>query len=346
MNTLAGLLLIALGAFASASFYIPFKRVKNIAWEVFWIMGGLFSWVIVPWLVSFLTVPNLFGLFSAMPFDAYIWPFVFGALWGIGGLTFGLTLRYLGVSLGTAIAMGIISALGTLIPPIFTGKIAETFGDAAGMLTLVGVLVSFVGIAFTGLAGINKDKELSEEAKKKNIQDFNLKKGLLVALFSGIMSACFNFGLEAGKPFVEKAIEMGTAPLNATNPLLIIVLAGGFITNFVWCMYLSVKNKTLGDYIKFKNTPVLANWLLVILGGTMWYLQMMFLGMGKSQMGNLEFASWTILMSLVIVFSTMWGFFTKEWSGSGKKTLLYIFIGLAILILSTVIIGLAPQLVA
>jgi L-rhamnose-H+ transport protein len=343
-NPLFGLLLIAMGSVASASFYIPFRKVKNVAWEVYWIIGGIFSWIIVPWIAAMITVPNIMGVLHDVPSKDYIWPFIFGAMWGVGGLTFGLTLRYLGVSLGTAIALGIISALGTLIPPIFKGTIDGMFENMSSAAPLIGVIISFVGIAITGQAGILKDQEMSEEKKKETVKDFNLKKGLLVALLSGVMSACFNFGIEAGDSFSASAISHGAAEINKTNPVFIVIMTGGFLVNFIWCIILAIRNKTIGDYIKVKNTPYLANIMFAAIAGTIWFLQMMFFGMGRSQMGKFEFTAWSILMSLSIVFSTMFGFIMKEWAGSSKKIIRVIIIGLSILILSTVIIGMGPRL--
>lgn len=343
-NPTLGIFLIALGAFANASFYIPFSKVKNVVWEVYWMMAGVFSWIIVPWIASFITVPDLLGFLHSVPLSDYLWPFIFGILWGIGGLTFGLTLRYLGVSLGMAIAMGIISALGTLIPPIFKGTFISMFGSLSLAMPFIGVMISFIGIAITGKAGILKDKELSEEKKKKSIKDFNLKKGILVALLSGVMSACFSFGIEAGEPIAKLAQAQGVAEINKTNPVLLVILIGGFLVNFIWCLTLAIKNRTIKDYIKIKDTPVLVNWIFSALAGTLWFLQMMFYGMGRSQMGKFEFTAWSILMSLSIVFSTMWGFITKEWSGSSKKIIRVVVIGLAVLILSTIIIGMGPKL--
>ena len=343
-NPLLGLFLIAMGSMASASFYLPFRKVKNIAWEVYWVIGGIFSWIIVPWVVAWLTVPDLGSVMHEVPWKDYLWPFVFGALWGVGGLTFGLTLRYLGVSLGTALALVIISALGTLIPPIFKGTIDAMFESLPTAIPLLGVFVSFIGIAVTGQAGIMKDQEMPEEKKRETVKDFNLKKGLLVAFLSGIMSACFNFGIEAGESFARAAIKHGTDKIFSTNPVFLVILSGGFLVNFIWCFILAIRNNTLGDYIKTKDTPVLANLFFSALAGTTWFMQMMFFGMGRSQMGNYEFAAWSILMSLSIVFSTMWGFVMKEWAGSGKKTVRTVLVGLAILILSTVIIGMGPKL--
>lgn len=341
---LTGILLVALGSFSAASFYVPISRTKNIAWEVYWLIAGIFSWLIAPLVVAYITVPELFGLFASLTADDVTWPFIFGALWGVGSLTYGLTLRYLGVSLGTALANGIISAFGTLIPTIFMGTLGDLLSEPAGIVVFAGVLVSFVGIAFTGAAGINKDREMSDDKKKEGIKDFNLKLGLIVAAVSGLMSACFNFGLTAAQPIAEKAIAVGAADLYRGNAGLCVVLLGGLFVNTVFCIYKSIKNKTIGDWCKCKNTPVFLNWFMLIAGGFMWYLQMMFLEMGKSAMGDYSYTAWTILMSLAIVFSTMWGFITGEWKGASRKTLTFVFIGLGILILSAVIIGIVPSL--
>ena len=346
---LGGILLVALGSFSAATFYVPISKAKNIAWEVYWLMAGIFSWLIVPLLVAYFTVPDLFGLYGSLDMSYFTWPFIFGALWGIGSLTYGMTLRYLGVSLGIAIANGIISVFGTLIPPIYQSGIASLVNSPASIVSLVGVLVSVVGIAFMGMAGINKDKDLNKAAKgskkKEEKSEFNLKLGLIVAVISGLMSACFSFGLAAAEPIAEAAVSNGAAPLYQGNAGLCVILFGGLLVNAGYCIFQSFKNKTTGDWCKTENTPVLRNWIFLIIGGSLWYFQMMFLEMGKSGMGDLKYTAWTILMSLTIVFSTAWGFYGGEWKGASKKTLTFVFAGLALLILSAVIIGIGPNMV-
>ncbi|MDD6210144.1 MAG: L-rhamnose/proton symporter RhaT [Bacteroidales bacterium] len=342
---LGGILLIALGSFSAASFYVPISKTKNIAWEVYWLMAGIFSWLIVPFLVAFATVPDLFGVYGSLESSDFVWPFIFGALWGVGGLTYGMTLRYLGVSLGIAIANGIISVFGTLVPPIYQGGIGAIISTPENIVSLFGVLVSIVGIAFMGMAGINKDKDISKGNEPKGDSDFNLKLGLIVAVVSGLMSACFSFGLAAAKPIAEAAVRNGAEPLYQGNAGLCIVLLGGLLVNLVYCLVKSVQNHTLGDWVKTTNTPVLRNWIFLIIGGSLWYFQMMFLEMGKSRMGDLEYTAWAILMSLTIVFSTAWGFFNGEWKGASRKTLTFVFAGIGILILSAIIIGIGPNIV-
>ncbi len=248
MNPLSGILLIALGSIGAASFYVPFKKVKLWAWESYWLSQGVAAWLIAPVLFAFIFVPKgqLLPIIHDAPLSAKLWAMFFGALWGFGGLTFGLSIRYLGVALGQSIALGLCAAFGTLIPPLIAGE--NLFSSTAGILTIVGVSITVVGIAVIGYAGSLKSKEMTEEEKKAAVKEFALKKGILIAIFAGIMSACFNFGFESGKPIEAVALSHGTNPLFQKNPSLIFILLGGFITNLVYCGYLNIKNKTYKDY--------------------------------------------------------------------------------------------------
>lgn len=339
MNVLLGIFYHAIGGFAAGSFYIPYNKVKDMAWEVYWLIGGMFSWLVMPWLLTLITVPDISALFNSLTLEQMFWPYFFGAMWGIGGLTFGLTMRYLGMSLGMAMALGLTAAFGTLIPPIYAGQMGTLTSTLSGLVTLGGVFVSFIGIALSGKAGMMKDKELPEEEKQKHIKEFNFKKGIWVAFFAGVMSASFAYGIAAGKPIAQKAIELGTPKLFSNSPSFIFIMAGGFTVNAIWCFILSFKNKTFRDYIKSKNTPILKNYFFSALAGITWYFQFMFYGMGTTKMGEYDFASWSIHMAFIIVFSTMWGLILKEWKGSSKRTMRIVFLGLGILILSTFIIG-------
>jgi L-rhamnose-H+ transport protein len=340
MNPFLGIFYHAVGGFAAGSFYIPFKKVKNWAWEVYWLVGGLFAWIIAPIVVANLAVPSLGELLKNIPIQNMVWPFIFGVLWGIGGLTFGLTMRYLGMSLGMAMALGLTATFGTLVPPIYFGQFGMLVSNLSGLVTLAGVAVCIGGIAIVGKAGILKDKELSEEQKKASIQEFNFKTGLWVAILAGVMSACFAFGLAAGKPIADKAIEFGAPTLFSNSPIFIFIMAGGFTTNLIWCLILSFRNKTFNDYVKTdEQTPMLSNYLFSALAGIVWYFQFMFYGMGTTKMGEYDFASWSIHMAFIITFSNMWGLILKEWKGSSRKTIRVIALGLAVLVFSTFIIG-------
>ena len=338
MAFVVGVGLILIGGFASGSFYIPYRKVKKWNWEIYWITGGLFSWIFMPWLAALLTVPSLFSLFGSAGFSDLFYPFLFGLLWGVGGLTFGLALRYLGISLGMAIALGLTAAFGTLIPPIFTGDFSSLLTTKSGIITLTGIFVALVGIGITGKAGSMKEKELSKEQIQENIEEFDFKKGLLVAFIAGLLSAGFAFGIAAGKPLANMATSQGTHPLFMNNPTFVIILIGGFLVNGFWCFYLAKKNKTTKSFFDAK-TPLFNNYMFSAMAGTIWYIQFLFYGMGESKMGKYGFAAWSILMSSSIIFSNLWGIFLKEWKGTSTKTKLTLVSGLFILILSTVLIG-------
>ncbi|MBN2329341.1 MAG: L-rhamnose/proton symporter RhaT [Candidatus Omnitrophica bacterium] len=335
-----GVFLHSIGGLAAASFYIPFKKVRKWSWESYWLIGGVFSWIIAPWIIAYLTAPNLLATLVGAPRSSLMWCYFFGILWGIGGLTFGLSMRYLGMSLGYAIALGFCAAFGTIIPPIFQNQFVELLQTASGVVTLAGVAVCLCGIAFCGAAGIRKENELPEEEKKQTIHEFHLWKGVWVALFAGVMSACMAFGITAGKPIAALALENGAPTLWQNTPVFVIVLAGGFTTNFVWCLYLNFRNQSWSDYVRLMDdASILTNYIFSAIAGVTWYLQFMFYGMGTTQMGKYDFSSWTIHMAFIIIFSNIWGWLFHEWKGVKKKTHALVWTGIAILLLSTIIVG-------
>lgn len=237
---LIGVFLHAVGGFAAGSFYMPFKKIRSWAWESAWLINGVFSWIIMPWLIAIITVPGLRRILTDAPAKSIALCYLFGVLWGIGGLTFGLSIRYLGMSLGYAIALGFCAAFGTIIPPIYDGSIGDLLASISGVITLGGVLVCLAGIAICGWAGVAKEKELSSEQKTESIKEFNFSRGLCVAIFAGIMSACMAFGIAAGKPIADLAVQHNVPTLWQNSPVFIIILAGGFTTNFLWCVFLNV----------------------------------------------------------------------------------------------------------
>lgn len=346
-NPFLGVILHAIGGLASASFYIPYRKVRHWAWESYWLAGGFFSWIIAPWVLAAIIVPDLLGILQATPVKVLFWSYFFGAMWGLGGLTFGLTMRYLGIGLGMAMALGYCAAFGTLMPPIFNGQIVEIIHTNSGLVILLGVAVCLAGIAISGMAGMSKEKEMSEKERKAVVSEFNFMKGLLVSTFSGIMSACMAYGMAAGKPMGQLALDKGTPSVFQNLPILIVVLAGGFTTNFIWCLFLNIKNGTWRDYFtpvakidkEEKRVPMLTNYVFAAIAGITWYLQFFFYSMGTTKMGRYDFSSWTLHMASIIIFSTCWGIVLHEWKGSSKKTHALIAIGLAVLIGSTLVVG-------
>ncbi len=336
---LLGVFLHAVGGFAAGSFYIPFKKVRNWAWESYWLVGGVFSWIIMPWAIAVVTVPELLSVLGRAPARSIFWSYIFGVLWGIGGLTFGLSMRYLGMSLGYAIALGFCAAFGTVIPPIFSGTFMELLTNLSGLVILGGVLVCLAGISTCGWAGMSKERELSVEQKRASIREFDFLRGLIVAIFAGVMSSCMAFGIAAGKPIANLAVECGVRPLWQNSLVLVVVLAGGFTTNLIWCLILNIKNSSAKNYIRAHETSLAANYFFSALAGITWYLQFMFYGMGTTKMGTYDFSSWTLHMAFIIVFSNVWALLLHEWKGSSRRTLRIVVCGILVVVLSTVLIG-------
>ena len=342
-----GVILHAIGGLAAASFYIPCSKIKHWEWENYWIVMGLFSWIIAPFLFSLIIVPETFAILFNAPVNSLIWTFLFGVFWGVGGLTFGLTIRYLGIALGYAIALGLCAVFGTLIPPLFAGDLLSIASTSSGQVILSGILICVVGIIFSGKAGLCKEKELPADLKETSVKEFNFSKGVIVAIISGLLSSCMAYGFAAGKPISDLALTYNVNHLFQNLPVLIIILLGGFLTNFVWCFYLMIKKGTLGEYVtSVKNHKlfIIINIILCALGGVIWYFQFFFYSMGTTEMGEYEFTSWTLHMSTIIIFSTIWGLILKEWKGTSRKTKYWVAAGLFVLILSTVVVGYGNKL--
>jgi L-rhamnose-H+ transport protein len=338
-NPALGVVFHWLGGLASGSFYVPFRGVKRWSWETYWLVGGIFSWIVAPWIVALLLTKHLPSVLAATPASTLFWCFFFGLLWGVGGLTFGLTMRYLGLSLGMAIVMGLCATFGTLMPPLFKGELVSlVFGTVSGRVILLGIAVCLAGIAMAGLAGIYKERAMPREAQQKAIAEFDLKKGLMVAIVCGIMSACFAYGLSAGDPIRDLTVRSGTPQLWQGLPVLVVILLGGFTTNFIWTVILNLRNQTGHEYVAAR-APLLSNYLFCALAGVTWYMQFFFYTMGETQMGRYKFSSWTIHMGSIIIFGTLWGIGFHEWRGAGVRAFRLLLAGLAVLIGSTILIG-------
>jgi len=377
-NPFLGVFFHWLGGLASGSFYVPYRFVRQWSWETYWLTGGFFSWIIAPWFFGLIMTRDLPAVISEASGSTLFWTYFFGVLWGMGGLTFGLTMRYLGMSLGMAVALGFTAAFGTLMPPIFRGELfSKILPTTSGQIILFGVFVCMAGIAVAGMAGMSKEREMSEEQKKASIKEFDFKKGIMVATFSGVMSACFSYGLAAGDPIKEITLQHGTTTLWQGLPVLVVLLLGGFTTNFIWCTILHLKNKTAHQYLSpvarpsptrdeetiiettidapseevvehapghvkdagSGRVPLVWNYVFCALAGTTWYFQFFFYTMGETQMGRFKFSSWTLHMASIMIFSTLWGIAMREWAGTSRYTKRLVALTLLVLIASTVIIG-------
>lgn len=334
MDVLLGLLIIAIGSFGQSSSYVPIKKIKSWEWENFWLVQGIFAWLVFPLLGALLAVPEGGSLFSLLSSGGALNAIVYGVLWGVGGLTFGLSMRYLGVALGQSISLGTCAAFGTLFPALMAGT--DLF-HGEGLVLLLGVCITLAGIAVIGYSGSLRSQSMSEEEKKAAVKDFALTKGLLVALLAGVMSACFALGLDAGTPIKEAALSAGVNPLYAGLPVILLVTFGGFLTNAAYCFWQNIKNGTTKDYFKVSPSLFINNVLFCMLAGVLWYSQFFGLEMGKSFFTDnavLMAFAWSILMSLNVVFSNLWGIILREWAGADRKTLVTLGIGLFILIFS------------
>ncbi|MCD8172238.1 MAG: L-rhamnose/proton symporter RhaT [Alistipes sp.] len=332
MEVLLGLLIITVGSFGQSSSYVPIRKVKEWSWESFWLTQGIFAWLVFPLLGALLAIPAGGSLGSLLGAGGAGKALMYGVLWGVGGLTFGLSMRYLGVALGQSISLGTCSAFGTLLPAIFAG---DNLFSGQGLILLLGVCITIAGIAVIGYAGSLRAQNMTEEQKREAIKDFALTKGLLVALLAGVMSACFNLGLNAGAPIKVTAIINGVDPLFAGLPVILMVTLGGFLTNAAYCIFQNVKNKTGGDY--FKGGVMGNNLLFCALAGVLWYSQFFGLEVGKSFLVNSSLLlafSWSILMALNVTFSNIWGIILKEWKGCNNRTMTVLIVGLLILVFS------------
>ena len=353
MQIILGIIFHFIGGAASGSFYVPYNKVKGWHWESFWIVGGLFSWLIVPPIAAWLTIPNFGEIIAQTSASTLAWTYFWGVLWGVGGLMYGLGMRYLGMSLGNSVLLGFTAAFGALAPSIYYNFHPEagktTFHDLLttswGVIVLVGIVLCLLGIVICGRAGVLKERELPEEKKKESVKEFNLVKRLIVCIISGILSACFNYGIEAGSAMADVANNLWKAAhptesinfLYRNNVIYVVLLWGGLTTNLVWTTFLNIRNKSFGDYTD-KRTPLIRNYLFCALAGILWFLQFFFYGMGESKLGN-GASSWILHMSFIILVANMWGFALKEWKGVSRKTLTTIILGIITIIISVMLVG-------
>ncbi|MGC2399486.1 MAG: L-rhamnose/proton symporter RhaT [Acidobacteriaceae bacterium] len=360
-NPLLGVLYHWIGGLASATNFIPFRGIRRWSWEIYWIIQGVAAWLIAPMVLALLFVPDLLAVLRAAPSSSIAYACFWGVMWGVGGLTFGLSIRYLGIALGYAIALGFCTAFGTLMPPIFSGQMASILHESSGQVILAGVGVCLLAIVVSGLAGYSKEHEISKQDRAQaGERDFSFIKGLAVAVFAGIMSSCFAYGLAAGKPIAEVArtrlITAHRLDLWQNLPVLVVVLWGGFFTNLVWSLFLIFKNHSANQFAGAPGVnpmgtadedlssrltgPTLAkNYLLAAMAGVIWYFQFFFYSMGQTKMGKYDFSSWTLHMASIIIFATLWGLVLKEWKGTSLRTKALVTLGLVLLVGSTVIVG-------
>ena len=351
MNPFLGVFYHWTGGLSAASCYLPFRGIRRWPWEIYWLIQGIFSWIIAPAIFSAMLVPGTIGILHAASSGTLWYAFFWGAMWGIGGLLFGLGVRYLGIALGYTIALGFSTACGTLVPPLLTGELAAIARERSGQVTLAGVALCLLAIAVSGIAGRMKERELTatltaEATSPGGVGRYRFGRGIWIAAFAGIMSACFAYGLAAAKPVSEATRQLlvvqHRSDLWQTLPVLVIVLWGGFVTNALWCIGLLLRNRSAG---LFFSTPDLSrrqmslNYALAASAGLLWYLQFFFYSMGQTKMGRYDFSSWALHMAGTILFATLWGAVLHEWRGTSTRTKSMGAAGFLLLLASTVVIG-------
>jgi L-rhamnose-H+ transport protein len=355
-NPFLGVLYHWTGGLSAASCYIPFRGIKRWSWEIYWFVQGCFSWIVAPLIFASLLVPKVMLILHTASAATLFYAWFWGAMWGIGGLLFGLGVRYLGIALGYTIALGFSTAFGTLVPPLFAGQLRAIAADRAGQVVLLGVAACLAAIFISGVAGRLKERELAgaeavEAASPGGHGEFVFGRGILVASFAGIMSACFAYGLAAGKPMSDVTrsllISHGRSDLWQSLPALVVVLWGGFTTNALWCGGLLIRNRSAAQFAgkasdageRIPAKQMLLNYGFAAAAGLLWYMQFFFYSMGQTKMGKYDFSSWTLHMAGTILFATLWGTVLHEWRGTSTRTKAMGAAGFALLVLSTLVVG-------
>jgi len=345
LTIFTGLLLISAGAFSAGSFAIPFGKIRDWKWETYWFVYSFGAYILFPLAACIIFTPHFITIYKNVPSEILLRVFVLGAVYGIGNLSFGLSLRYLGISLGYALSLGLILALGTLIPPLIDGRLKIMIVSSGGSLLIAGVAVACCGIALSGIAGYLKDKRYEESENQKANPEFNFVKGLFAAILVGITGSAMSLGMEQGKALADFFEKSGADPLFTTIPVMLVLLSGTLVTTIIWCLYLGIRNRSLNDYLQCGTITTLGgNYIYSLSAGFLWFMQFIFYGMGKSKMGPFTFTSWGILVGLTIVFATLWGLYRKEWKGVSMKISFLMVLSMLIIILSSYLIGISGSL--
>lgn len=332
-NPLMGTGLHAIGGVSAAACYLPYERIKQWSWESFWFVQAFFAWLIVPIVVGYFTVPDLFEVFREAPPAAIYIPILLGALYGFGGMSFGFAIRHIGYSLTYTISIGISAIVGTMVPLFLNGTLIEQFTRPGGKVFFLGMLISMLGIIISGSAGYRKEKDIQKTGKGSF--HFNMGKGLTLTIFAGILSGIFGVALFLAEPVADLAAINGAGHFQA-NSAQILPSIGCFVTNIIWFTVVSIKRGTIKELNPRgqKRSVYTKNMLFSMLGGSLWYIQFLFLGMADVRMGRFEFAGWGIHMSMLIFFSFVVGLIMKEWKMASKRTFRTLLLALFILLIS------------
>ena len=338
MSILAGIGWHIVGAASAASFYAPIEKVKRWSWETTWAIAGFFSWILLPIGVSLILLPSFPAFYSSIDPHLLLKIALFGAMWGVGNVSYGLTMRHLGMSMGIGIAIGVTLVVGTLMPPILDGQAAMLFSTRAGQLTLAGVLVALIGVAIVSYAGHQKEQQLSGE-----VREFNVKLGLLLAVLCGIFSSGMGFAIHAAQPMEAAALHLGVNPLYAALPSYVIIMGGGAVINLSYCFIrlAALKRLSLRADLALPGPTLFRNGLLAATGGIMWYLQFFFYAWGAANVPqNLSYVNWMLHMSMYVLCGGIVGLALGEWKGVGTRPLRLLWAGILVIIAAANLVGL------
>ena len=327
-----------IGAAAAASFYAPIEKVKKWSWETTWAVAGIFSWILLPIGVSLMLLPHFTAFYAGISWDVLIPVFLFGCMWGIGNVNYGLTMRYLGISLGIGVAIGITLIVGTLVPPIVHSHLLALLATTSGAWPMAGILTALVGIGVVTYAGHQK-----ERAQNVVVQEFNLRKGLILAVLCGIFSSGMSFAIDAARPMAAAAQSLGVKHLYAALPAYVIIMGGGALVNLAYCFTRLgfVKDISIVRDFAQPRRILLINAALAASGGIMWYFQFFFYAWGEANVpSRLFFINWMLHMSLYVLFGGIVGLSLGEWRGAGKRPVRWLWVGMLIIILAANLIGL------
>jgi L-rhamnose-H+ transport protein len=326
------------GAASAASFYAPIEKVKKWSWETTWAVAGFFSWILLPISVSLFLLPDFRAFYGSMDGHVLLKAALFGAMWGVGNVSYGLTIRHLGMSLGIGVAIGVTLVVGTLTPPLLHGQFALLFLTKSGLLTMAGVLVALIGVAVVSYAGHQKEIQLRGEPR-----EFNLKLGLLLAVLCGIFSSGMAFAISAAEPMKAAALHLGVNPLYAALPSYVFIMGGGAVVNLTYCFVRLASKKEISLRADLAQTrpTLLKNASLAATGGVMWYLQFFFYAWGAANIPqHLAYVNWMLHMSGYVLCGGLVGLALGEWAGVGSRPIRLLWAGMLVIIAAANLVGL------
>ena len=322
-------LLLIFASFFQGTFGLGMKYMNPMSWESWWVIHVLVAMILFPMIWAYIVIPDLFDIIASSPKDAIYSAMLYGFLWGIGGIMFGVSVPYIGLSLTMGIVMGLAGSAGSLIP-LF--QIDNATSQPSFPYIIGGLIISLIGVAITAKAGIDRDKLINSSSKSKNIL-----KGLLIAVTCGLLSSLLNVGFANAAPIAEKAQEFGVITRNSSLAAWVVVLWGAFIMNFSYAVLLLFKNNSWSTF-SLKNSLNAYKWSLI--AGFCWFAALGVYGQGAALLGEIgPVIGWPILLGLSLIISNYWAYNAGEWDNA-QKPFNKLLIGLFVLIISAVVLGL------